>query len=78
LAAEQFGLCLLDYIVTSNHVHVLVKDSGREVIVQSMQVIGGRTAQKYNQRKNRHGAFWEDRYHATAFQAAIEALGLDD
>ncbi len=31
-----------------------------------MQLIAGRTAQEYNQRKGRRGAFWEDRYHATA------------
>jgi hypothetical protein len=30
----------------------------------------GRTAQEYNQRKGKQGAFWEDRYHATAVQAA--------
>ena len=29
-------------------------------------VIAGRTAQEYNLRKSRKGAFWEDRYHATA------------
>ena len=34
-----------------------------------MQLIAGRTAQEDNRRKNRHGAFWEDRYHATAIQA---------
>jgi putative transposase len=34
-----------------------------------MQLIAGRTAQEYNQRENRHGAFWEDRYHATAIEA---------
>ena len=28
----------------------------------------GRTAQEYNLRKNRKGAFWEDRYHATAVE----------
>ena len=33
-----------------------------------MQLIAGRTAQEYNQRKGRQGAFWEDRYHATAIQ----------
>jgi putative transposase len=49
-------------MVTSNHVHLLVKDIGGDVIAQSMQLIAGRTAQEYNQRKNRHGAFWEDRY----------------
>ena len=60
---------LLDYMVTSNHVHLLVKDTGGDVIAQSMQLIAGRTAQEYNQRKNRHGAFWEDRYHASAIEA---------
>ena len=44
----------------------LVRDTGQEVIPKSMQLIAGRTAQEYNQRKNRKGAFWEDRYHATA------------
>jgi len=29
-------------------------------------LVAGRTGQEYNQRKNRNGAFWEDRYHATA------------
>jgi hypothetical protein len=29
-------------------------------------MIAGRTAQEYNQRKSRKGAFWEDRYFATA------------
>jgi putative transposase len=31
-------------------------------------LIAGRTAQEYNQRKTRQGAFWEDRYHATAIE----------
>jgi hypothetical protein len=34
-----------------------------------MQLIAGRTAQEYNQRKSRQGAFREDRYHATAIEA---------
>jgi len=38
-------------------------------IATSMQLIAGRTAQEYNRRKKRKGAFWEDRYHATAVQA---------
>ena len=68
-AKKRFGLRVLNYMVTSNHVHLLVKDTGGDVVAQSMQLIAGRTAQEYNQRKNRHGAFWEDRYHATAIQA---------
>jgi len=55
-------------MVTSNHIHLLVKDTGPNVIAQSMQLIAGRIAQEYNQRKRRQGAFWEDRYHATAIE----------
>jgi putative transposase len=39
-------------------------------IKKSMQLVGGRTAQEYNQRKGRKGAFWEDRYHATAVDSS--------
>ena len=68
-AKKRYGLSVLNFIVTSNHIHLLVVDRGRGEIAQSMQLIAGRTAQEYNQRKKRHGAFWEDRYHATAVDA---------
>jgi len=41
-AKKRFGLCVLDYMVTSNHIHLLVKDTGPNVIAQSMQLIAGR------------------------------------
>jgi hypothetical protein len=31
-------------------------------------LIAGRTGQEFNERKNRNGAYWEDRYHATAIE----------
>jgi putative transposase len=63
-------LKILNYMITSNHVHLLVFDSGkRDVISKSMQLVAGRTGQEYNQRKNRKGAYWEDRYHATAVES---------
>lgn len=65
-AKKRYGLCVLSYIVTSNHIHLLVMDTGESVISRSMQLIAGRTAQEYNQRKKRKGAYWEDRYFATA------------
>jgi len=67
-AKKRFGLCVLDYVVTSNHVDLLVTDTGPNVIAKSMQLIAGRTGQEYNQRKAAQGAFWEDRYHATAIE----------
>ena len=68
-ARRRYGLCILNYVVTSNHIHLLVKDMGRGEIARSMQLIAGRVAQQFNRRKLRKGAFWEDRYHATAVQA---------
>jgi REP element-mobilizing transposase RayT len=69
-AKKRFRLCVLDYCVTNNHIHLLVKDTGGDLsIARSIQLIAGRTAQEYNERKNRKGAFWEDRYHATAVQS---------
>ena len=64
-AKKRYGLSVLNFIITSNHIHLLVLDRGRGEIARSMQLIAGRTAQEYNQRKGRKGAFWEDRYHAT-------------
>jgi len=67
-AKKRFGLRVLNYVVTSNHIHLLVIDSGPDVIPNSIQLIAGRTAQEFNKRKERKGAFWEDRYHATAVE----------
>lgn len=67
-ARKRFGLCVLNYVVTSNHVHLLVKATEERAIAQGMQLIAGCTGQEYNRRKARQGAFWEDRYHATAIE----------
>jgi len=56
-------------MVTSNHVHLLIADDGdRDVIPNSMQLVAGRMGQEFNPRKGRKGAYWEDRYHATAVE----------
>jgi len=68
-AKKRFEVSILNYAVTSNHVHLILMDGqGKDAIPQTMQLIAGRTGQEYNQRKNRKGAFWEDRYHATAVE----------
>ena len=68
-AKKRFGLSVLNYSITSNHIHLLVRANGdRDVIPKSIQLIAGRTGQEFNQRKNRNGAYWEDRYHATAVE----------
>jgi putative transposase len=61
-AEKRYGLSVLNYMMTSNHIHLLVRDKDqREVIANSMQLVAGRTGQEYNRRKDRRGAYWEDR-----------------
>ena len=51
---KRYNLTILDYTVTSNHIHLLVIDDGkRDVIPKSIQLVAGRTGQEYNQRKKR-------------------------
>jgi len=53
-AKKRYGLQVLNYIVTSNHIHLLVSDSKKpSIIPDAMQLVAGRTAQEYNKRKNR-------------------------
>lgn len=74
-AKKRYGLVILNYTVTSNHIHLLVLDEeGRNVIPESIRLVAGRTGQEYNLRKKRKGAFWEDRYHATAIESEQHLL----
>jgi len=73
-AKKRFGLSILDYMVTSNHIHLLVMDDESNAISKGLQLVAGRTAQEFNQRKGRKGAFWEDRYHATAIESGQHLL----
>lgn len=74
-AKRRYGLPILNYTVTSNHIHLLVVDDGnRDTIPKSIQLVAGRTGQEYNERKGRKGAYWEDRYHATAIETGQHLL----
>ena len=53
-ARRRHSLLILNYMVTSNHIHLLVVDDGdRDVIPKSIRLVAGRTVQEFNQRKNR-------------------------
>lgn len=42
-ARERYVLCVLDFIVTSNHIHLLVRDRTRAEISASMQLLSDLT-----------------------------------
>lgn len=68
-ARKRLALCVLDYQVTCNHVHLVVMDRGDGEVGRSMQLIEGCVGRAYNRRKDRRGSFWADCYHATAFDS---------
>jgi putative transposase len=45
-------LCVLDYMVTSNHIHLLLFDrGGRNVIPDSIKLVASRTGQELKEKK---------------------------
>jgi len=73
-AKIRYGLIVLNFMITSNHIHLLAtgQRGGQQAIPRALQLMESRVAQEYNGRKDRHGAFWEDRYHATAIECGAQ------
>lgn len=65
LALKEYDLSLLAYALTSNHTHLLIHSRTTEALSGLMQQLEGEFAESYNRRKQRSGAFWNGRYHAT-------------
>jgi len=63
--AKEYQVAVLNYCLTSNHVHLLLEAKGKALISQFMHDLAGTFALQYNRRKKRSGAYWEGRYHAT-------------
>ena len=68
-AKRRFKVDILNYIVTSNHVHLLVAAPTGKSISSALQFLHGSVGQRYNMLKKREGAFWKDRFHSTCIQS---------
>lgn len=75
-AKKRFHLLIFNFMITSNHIHLLGMDGNHpdSSISKTLQLVQARVAQEYNVRNNRRGAFWEDRYHATAIESGIQLI----
>ena len=92
-AKRRFGPIVLNFMITSNHIHLVVFNTGSREgrgsgpapampgaprardahpVSMAIQLAHARVAQEYNRRKSRHGAFWEDRFHATAIECGAQ------
>ncbi len=67
-AVRDFGIQMLNYCLTSNHTHLLLKVRRPALTSGFMRRLEGEFAAAYNRRKRRCGAFWSERYHATLIE----------
>jgi putative transposase len=44
-AKKRYGLVIYNYMVTSNHIHLLVRSDDKETVPKAMKYVAGRTAQ---------------------------------
>ena len=65
---RKYAVDVLDYMITSNHIHLILWSRTVGAISSGMQFLQGTCAQDYNRRKKREGSFWRDRYHTTLIQ----------
>jgi putative transposase len=65
---KRYKIDVLDYIITSNHVHLLLTAKNGARISDGLRYLHGRVAQFYNLQTGKDGAFWSDRFHSTLIQ----------
>lgn len=69
-ASRRFRMVrFLDYVVTSNHVHLLLWVPRMRDLSEMMKWLQGTFAGDYNRRVKREGAFWRGRFHPTLVES---------
>jgi len=67
----EWDVSILSYILTSNHVHLLLSAPEIGELSGFMAHVSGGMARHYNRRKERAGSFWESRYRTTLVQDGV-------
>jgi len=69
-ATRRFPLVrMLNYTITSNHVHLLAWVRRMHDLSDMMHWLQGVAAQDFNRRKDREGSYWRGRFHPTLVQS---------
>ena len=64
-AAKQFGSAVHAFALMPNHVHLLITPQNADSLAKTMQSLGRRYAQYFNQQHQRSGTIWEGRYRSS-------------
>jgi putative transposase len=68
-AQRRYRIAVLNYVVTSNHIHLLLTSSKGENISSALQYLHGAVAQFHNKERTEEGSFWSNRFHSTRVQS---------
>jgi REP element-mobilizing transposase RayT len=71
-ARGRFGLCVVQFAVLGDHLHLLVEVDGRESLTRGMRGLGTRLAIHLNRTFTRTGKLFDDRFHARALTSPLE------
>ena len=61
-AASEYELLIHAYVLMPNHVHILATPKTKLSVARTMQSVGRRYAQLFNQNHQRTGTIWEGRF----------------
>jgi putative transposase len=64
-AARQFGCAVHAFALMPNHVHLLMTPQNKDSLAKTMQSLGRRYAQYFNQQHHRSGTIWEGRFRSS-------------
>jgi putative transposase len=63
--AKQFACSVHAFALMPNHVHLLLTPQRKDSLAKTMQSLGRRYAQYFNQQHHRSGTIWEGRYRSS-------------
>ncbi len=73
-AAARYRCAIHAYVLMPNHVHLLVTPEAKQSLSRTLQSIGRRYAQYYNQSFESSGSIWDSRYKATIIDSKTYLL----
>ena len=73
VAADRFGMRILEFSVQGNHMHLVVEAAAHEALARAMQGFSIRVAKGLNAMMKRRGRVLADRYHAHVLTTPTEA-----
>ena len=73
-AAHTHGCAIHAYVLMPNHIHLLATPGHEQSLPKTLQSLGRRYVQYFNQTHDRTGTLWEGRYRATLVDAEAYLL----